>query len=414
MEVLKIIYRKIRYTILYINSLYYIKKNRERVGKKIQYGEKLTVLFIVQYIPAWNKLEPIYQKMRKSERFTPIIVCVPLNIENHILLNDDFHNDTYDYFIHHNYDCINGLGENGDWVDLKSFNPDYVFHSRPYNYCMPKLYTSGKIKKYALICNVLYGINTTVNCQNSTLNSDYFKDAFCYFAFDTSDQEFYKKRFKQGIQLQIQSCFPYGAIGLEQMSKAKSEKHNKEFRKTVLWTPRWSTDTSVGGSNFFKYKETILMLAEDNHDIHFIIRPHPLMFNNFINTGEMTREEVSKFKEYCFNATNIDLDEKKEYSDTFWKSDILITDNSGIVPEYFVTLKPIIFCHSDIFQYTAGMEEIIDSAYQAFTADDINRYFYDLIKDKDYMKKERQETYQYLFHDIETLSDRVLDVLERL
>lgn len=414
MEILRKIYRTVRYYVLYINSLHYIKKNRERVRKKIQRGEKLTVLFIVQYIPAWNKLEPVYQKMKNSKTFNPIIVCVPLNIQNHILLNNDFHNDTYDYFIQNNYECINALCENENWVDLKSFHPDYVFHSRPYNYFMPNCYTSGKIKKYALICNVLYGVNTTVSCQNVILNSDYYNDVFCYFAFDTSDQEFYKKRFKQGIKLQIQRCFPYGAIGLEQMLKTRSEEHEKAFKKTVLWTPRWSTDPEVGGSNFFKYKETIQVLAEDNQDIHFIIRPHPLMFNNFIKTGEMTKEEVSKFKEYCLNATNIDLDEKKEYSDTFWKSDILITDISGIVPEYFVTLKPIIFCHSDIFQYTAGTEKIIESTYQAFTSDDINRYFYDLIKDKDYLKEQRQKTCEYLFYDIETLSDRVLDVLRSL
>lgn len=411
MEILKVIYRKVRDYLLSINSLYYIKKNIDKVGKKVQNGEKLTVLFIIQYIPAWNKLEPIYQKMKNSDRFSPIIVCVPFNIENHILLNDDFDNDTYKYFVQNNYKCINSLCENGDWVDLKSFEPDYVFHSRPYNYCMPKSYTSGKIKKYALICNVLYGVNTTANCQNSILNIDYYKEVFCYFAFDTSEQELYKKCYEKGIQLQIQKCFPYGAIGLEQILKSKLENHNKGLKKIVLWTPRWSTDSSVGGSNFFKYKETILRLAENNPDVHFIIRPHPLMFNNFIKTGEMTKEEVHNFKEYCINANNIELDEKKEYSDTFWKSDILITDNSGIVPEYFVTLKPIIFCHSDIFTYTAGMEKIVDSTYQAFDSDDINRHFDQLIMDNDYMKEKRQEKCKYLFPDIEKLSDKVLDVL---
>ena len=410
-NILKAIYRKIRYYILYINSLHYIRKNIKRVGKKIQDGERLTVLFIIQYIPAWNKLQPIYQKMKSSNRFNPIIVCVPLNIENHTLLNDDFHNDTYEYFMHNNYECINSLDENGDWVNLKSFNPDYVFHSRPYNYCMPNCYTSGKIKKYAFICNVLYGVNTTVNIQNTVINDDYFKDIFCYFAFDLSEQEFYKKRFKQGIQLKIQKCFSYGAIGVEQMLEAKSESCHKTFKKTVLWTPRWSTDSSVGGSNFFNYKETILGLAEGNQDIHFIIRPHPLMFDNFIKTGEMTEEEVYSFKEYCCNANNIDLDQKKEYSDTFWESDILIADNSGIVPEYFITLKPIIFCHSNIFTYTIGMKKIIESTYQAFDSDDINRYFYELIQDKDYMKEQRQETCKYLFCDVEKLSDKMLDVL---
>lgn len=411
MSILKKIYKKFRYYVSYIVSLFYIKINKKRVKKKIKYGEKLTVLFIIQYIPSWNKLEPLYSKMQNDDRFNPIIICVPLNIQSNVLLNDDFHNDTYEYFINHNYECVNSLCENGDWVDLRSFHPDYVFHSRPYNHFMPRCYTSKKIKKYALICNVLYGVNTTKNCHNVTLNTGYFKDTFCYFAFDTSEQEFYMKRFKKGIRLQIQQCLPYGAIGLEQMIKAKSEKHDKKFRKTVLWTPRWSTDPVVGGSNFFKYIKTIKGLVEENQDVHFIIRPHPLMFDNFIKTGELTEEAVSRFKEYCLNATNIDLDEKKEYSDTFWESDILITDPSGIVPEYFVTNKPIIFCNSDIFTYTTSMEKIIESIYQAFNEDDIRKYFYDLIMDNDYKKEQRQETCKYMFQDIERLSDKVLDVL---
>ena len=411
MEIFKIIYRKIKYYISYSNSLHYLKKNTDRVRKKIEAGERLTVLFIIQYIPAWNKLEPIYQKMKNDDRFEPIIVCVPFNIQNHILLNDDYHNDTYDYFLQNNYDCVNGLCENRKWIDLKSFNPDYVFHSRPYNYVMPNEYTSGKIKKYALICNVLYGTNTTVNCQNVTLNDDYYKDVFSYFAFDTSDQAFYEKRFKQGTQLKIQKCFPYGAIGLEKILKAKPEKNNEETKKTILWTPRWSTDPVVGGSNFFKYKDTILGLAKENQNIYFIIRPHPLMFDNFIKTGEMTKEEVSKFKEYCLKASNIELDENKEYFDTFWKSDILITDNSGIVPEYFVTLKPIIFCHSDIFSYTMGMEKIIEASYQAFCSEDIKHFFYDLIINIDDLKEQRVETYKYLFCEIGNMSDKVLEVL---
>lgn len=414
MDILKKVYRTVKYYILYFISLLYIKKNIKRVSKKIQDGEKITVLFIVQYIPAWNKLEPIYQKMKSNNRFNPVIVCVPINIENHILLNDDFHNETYEYFKRQNYECINGLYEDGEWVDLKSLHPDYVFHSRPYNYCMPNCYTSGKIKKYALICNVLYGINNTENSRNSTLNYDYYKDVFCYFAFDFTEKLFYEKRFGKGIQLRIQKCFPYGAIGLEQMLKAKSESHNKEFKKTVLWTPRWSTDPIVGGSNFFKYKDTIRALAKDNPEIYFIIRPHPLMFDNFIKTGEMTKDEVISFKEYCLNENNIELDEKKEYFDTFWASDILITDTSAIIYEYFVTLKPIIFCHTDYITHINSAKKVIDSTYQAFSADDINCHFYDLIMNNDYMKEQREETCDGLFYEIERLSDKVLGVLDRI
>lgn len=50
-----------------------------------------------------------------------------------------------------------------------------------------------KIRKNALICNVLYGVNITVNEQDVVINKDYFRDVYCYFSFDKSEKEFYEK-----------------------------------------------------------------------------------------------------------------------------------------------------------------------------------------------------------------------------
>ena len=106
------------YYVQYTISLFFISKNKKRVDKKIDNNEVLNVVFVVQYIPGWNKLEPIYSKMQKDQRFNPIIVCVPLNIQNHILL-DDNGNDTYKYFIEHGYKAIDALLDDGSWFDLK-------------------------------------------------------------------------------------------------------------------------------------------------------------------------------------------------------------------------------------------------------------------------------------------------------
>ena len=84
-------------------------------------------------------------------------------------------------------------------------------------------------------------------------------------------------------------------------ARVTDSNNNSTFRKKVLWTPRWSTDPYIGGSNFFKYKDVILGLARKKKDILFILRPHPLMFDNFVKTSEMTETEVIEFKKYCKN-----------------------------------------------------------------------------------------------------------------
>lgn len=399
------------YYIQYIISLFYISKNTKRVKKKIANGEVLNVVFIIQYIPGWNKLEPIYMNMLDDDRINPIIVCVPLNIQNHKLM-DENGNDTYRYFVEHGYETINALLDNGSWFDLQELQPDYVFHSRPYNYFMPKCYTSGKIVKYALICNVMYGMCLALNDQKVCINKDYFKDAFTYFSSDLSESALYRNIFKLGSILHIQKCYPYGATGLEEIAKSRKGKLESRFRKTVIWTPRWSTDSNVGGSNFFNYRETITELAEENKDILFSFRPHPLMFSNFIKTGEMTEDEVKEFKCYCDNTDNTILDESKSYSETFWNSDFLITDFSGIVPEYFITGKPIIFCHSKVhFRFTKTAKKIIDSCYEAKNSTEVSHYFYQLINANDYKLKNREDCMNELFSNVENNSVNIVKSL---
>lgn len=402
------------YYVQYIISLFYISKNIKRVKKKIANGEVLNVVFIIQYIPGWNKLEPIYKKMLDDDRFNPIIVCVPLNIHNHKLM-DDNGNDTYQYFIEHGYETINALLDNGSWFDLRQLKPDYLFHSRPYNAFMPKCYTSDEIVQYALICNVLYGSSVTVDMRAVTINNDYFKDVYFYFAVDDEEFDCYRNRFKIGFLLKKQKCYPYGAIGLEQMLESKLEKEVSAFKKTIIWTPRWSTHPVVGGSNFFNYKQTILDIAKEGSDVLFLIRPHPLMFNNFIKTGEMTSLEVSQFKDYCRKEKNIIVDESKEYTQTFWQSDFLITDVSSIVPEYFVTHKPIIYCHSNIdFHYTKASQEMINSCYEVRCIDDLKKAIYFLLNNDDSKLKKRNDCIEKCFSHVVKNSENILNTLAKI
>lgn len=410
-KVIKKVITGTSYYIQYILSLFYIAKNKKRVEKKIDNNEVLNVVFVVQYIPGWNKLEPIFSKMQNDQRFNPTIVCVPLNIKNHVLM-DKNGNDTYQYFINHGYKAVNAFLDDGSWFDLKQLKPDYLFHSRPYNYFMPIDYTSNKVVKYCLICNIMYGACLAENDQTVCINKDYFKNVYCYFAFDLYEMSYYKSIFRIGISNNIQKCFPYGATGIEQILKSKIENRKTNFKKTVLWTPRWSTDPFVGGSNFFNYRATITCLAEDNKDVLFVFRPHPLMFSNFVKTGEMTENEVEEFKKYCQIQDNIILDESNDYSLTFWNSDILITDLSGIVPEYFITKKPIIYCHSNVcFKYTESIEKLIHSCYEAKKSTDVNSFFYQLINSNDCMLKKREECMDELFSDVENNSVNVIKSL---
>lgn len=397
--------------IKYVGSLKYISRNKKRLHKKNINKEIINVVFLIQYIPGWNKLEPIYIKMLKDDRFNPVIVCIPLNIQNNEL-QDDNGNDTYEYFAKQGKLVVNSLLDDGSWYDIRQLNPDIVFHSRPYNIYLPKCYTSGQVVKYALICNVLYGLSFTKDMRDVTLNKDYYNNVFCYYSADKSEAVFYKKKFSLGSKIKLQDSYPFGAIGLEQLLSERTEDTSMAYKKRVLWTPRWTTDSKSGGSNFFNYKDFLLEYAKANPDVQLVIRPHPMMFDNFIKTKEMSPEEVNIFKDYCLNESNIVLDESKEYTKTLWMSDILISDVSSIIPEYFITRKPIIYCHSNIdFSYTDSSAAIVNSCYQAYEERDIQLALDLLIEGNDPKMTDRDACIKTHYSDVKNNSTNICEHL---
>lgn len=398
----------------YFLSLLFISKNKKRVSIKIQNKEVLNVIFIIQYIPAWNKLEPIYNKMKNDKMFNPIIVCVPLNIQNNLLQDDKYSNDTYEYFIQRGYEAINALRVTGEWFDLRELHPDYVFHSRPYNHFMPKPYVSDVIAKYALICNVLYGPCMSHNGLKVCINKDYYKNVYCYFAFDKYEEIYYKDKFKIGIKKSIQLCEAYGATALEQVLLDRESKKDSRFAKTVLWTPRWSTDPVIGGSNFFNYKDVITKLIQEYPENLFIIRPHPLMFDNFIKTGEMSEEEVKKYKEFCRKTNNVILDEGKEYIKTFWQTDFAIMDPSAIVFEYIMTGKPILYCDTKgMISYTENALELIDAVYSIESANDLKELYIYITNGNDEKYSNRRNYIKNHFYNVRENSEMIKERLSK-
>ena len=93
-------------------------------------------------------------------------------------------------------------------------------------------------------------------------------------------------------------------------------------------------DKRLYRSTFFEYKDKIIDYVNRNDKLKFVFRPHPLMFNNFINEGLMSKKEV---KEYLDNfKENKVYDDQGDYFDTFRESDVLVTDFSSIIIDYFI------------------------------------------------------------------------------
>jgi len=392
----------------------YLQQNAKRKKRK----GPIKVGFMCQYIPSWNNVKSVYEAMVQDERFDPVIICVPSRISDYNLIDlasED--NDTYTYYVNHGYEAVNALIGKNEWLDIASLQLDYIFFLRPYDFYMPKQYAPAVLARYSKVCLILYGMCLTEEFARDLLFEGFMRYVYCFFADDEFEKKMNEKSFPLAHLMGLQKSVLLGVPSMKAVMEMKdSETDIYAFAKDaykIMWTPRWTTDKKLGGTNFFTYKDWILNYIEDNPGTACLIRPHPLAFDNFIQTGEMTAEEVADYKARICDIKNAALDTGKEYTATLWNSDVLISDISGIIPEFFVTGKPVIFCSSNFTHTLTDLtKHMFEGCYIAKSVDELKGYLDMLRNGEDPKKSERERIIEELFDDsCRNSVSKILDML---
>lgn len=414
---LKSIKKLLKNTLIDLKTIPYFIKSNMRYKVK---GKKIRVVFMCQYIPAWNKFEPIYREMLQNGKFEPYLLCIPDCIQNNEVMNYTGINETYKYFEEHEYTNIIDAYKNEEWIDIKTLGVDYVFYTRPYNHMMPLQYTTSNVKKYCRIGSLNYGMEIIKEIFDVTLNSNFYKDVFVYYAETKIALKVYRKKFPITTRLRLRKVEFHGYPVFEQILKDKNKESsswkfsNNAYR--IMWTPRWTTARHLGGSNFFMYYKSLIEYAKKNVNMDFLVRPHPLTFGNFIKTGEMTEQEVEEYLKSIESMPNMSIDKQKEYNDTIWGSDALIADISAFIPEYYLTEKPVIFCASNMYlELTDEMEEMLKGCYISYSAEETYNYLDKLKNGEDPLKSIRKKNIEVLFgKSLENASSNIVESIYKL
>lgn len=379
----------------------------------------IRVGFLCEYIPAWSKVKSIYDIMQADDRFSPVILCVPSNLRYGKLADpNDLSNDVYDYFTENGYtSVVNTLVGPDQWLDLQEMGLSYIFYLRPYNYLLPPPYENHRVYQYSKVCMVIYGMIMTEEVGKSVMERDFLRHVYCYFA-ETSYAM--KQNQKDGWFLHalgLQKSVFKGMLGVEDIAASRDIKTDAwdfadgKFR--AMWTPRWTTDPELGGSNFFEYGSHLMDYADTHPDMAFLFRPHPMALQHFISTGEMTQADAEQFRRRCEETPNISLDERVEYFAAMWNSDVLITDISGVMPEYFIMGKPMIYCasnmHLTLAEHTAKM---VDGCYVVHNWQELKDTLLHLQKGIDPLCERRKKLAQEIYGNLEsTPSQAVVEEL---
>ena len=321
---------------------------------KVFRNKKINIVFVCHRPALWGSLKSFFEACNEDKRFNITIVAIPNKKQ---LPGTDFNHQVYESegaeVFFKNFPCavIEGYDyKNGIWFDLKKLNIDYIFFQTPYNICRPEEYHSKVVSQYAKICYVHYAANMMGNeIYDESYPFNFIKDVsffFCQSDYDFELHVAHLKKVKTKIKRKIFiTGFPrYDS--LEKYKKCDSDLWSRRKENDIcriIWTPRWSTREN--NCHFFDYKDKILDYIDSNNEIDFIFRPHPQAFLEWNANGELNEEDAEKYKNEYIKRKNAKIDSSGEYLHTFYSSDILITDISSIIAEYFLTGKPIIYCH---------------------------------------------------------------------
>ncbi len=364
--------------------------------KEKRHPGPIRVVFLCQYIPAWNKVSPLYQQMLSDERFEPLLLCIPSDI-SHVEQND-----TLDYYQEQGYPGIDARNGQGGWMDLRTLAPDYVFYLRPYDHVMPLEYASGNVCRYARICVIMYGMTMTKQIAKISIEPIFFRHVFFYFAENEYMRSLNRKHFPITHALHLRKTVHHGSPAMAQIIQDRDKPtdvwdfSDASFR--IMWTPRWTTDLNLGGTNFFVYKDWILDDAAQHPDTAWLLRPHPLAFDTFVKAGDMTQAEVEDYRSCIDALPNVTLDTEKEYVASMWHSHALVSDISGILPEYFIMNKPLIFCRSNmILDPTDFTARLLEGCYCVDTPEQLQQCLDELRSGHDPLKDKRTAIIDELF-----------------
>lgn len=341
----------------------------------INHNGLISVCFITVEPQTWNSLKPIYDILKEDDRFIATIITVP---------NKDGIKEMKTFLRSVNYEAIDAF-EDGKVLDIRTLSPDIIFIQTPYDWMYPISYRTRNLVKYAKICYVpyCYGLSSGEH-QDIEFNINFLANVSCIFASNSFEYEYCSKKinkskFTQDIKI-FDVGYPRFDICIDEVTSMKA--------RTFTWLPRWNFDESRNNkSSFLKYYKLLKDYFDIHKEVRLIIRPHPMMFDYILNNGILSIEEVNQIKNEVKMSDNVEFDTEFDYYETFLKTDVLISDFSSLLAEFYFMKKPIMYCG----EYT-GYNTVTARMLDEFIRIDSNEkliYNLDHFQESDYYNENR-------------------------
>lgn len=386
--------------------------------EKTQKNEKMRIVFIVQRTEVFNSVRTIFEAAVANEQcevyLLPIPRCRPKKSGPEFKTSSavlDFCRALNGGTIINTYDP-----ETQMYFDLAQINPDYVFLNIPYTETYPEPYEIQNLTKIAKVCYVPYGYQM-INKErfrpmySLTLSLVLLENVDYLFADGSATYTYSRRKMLLGTLLYGNRLYDLGFPRFDNISVGAV----RPEPKNILWIPRWTSDHQPAAHNlpshFFAYKDLLPQYAEERKDGHLTVRPHPLSFQNYINNGLMSAQEVQAYKERIVASKWVSLDEAPSYEEALDQADVLVVDFSSIIIEYFYRGKPIVYC-GEREDLSSDISCLTDTFYFVKNWEQLRTVLDDLRAGIDPKKSQRDAAVEAFRKATQNAASNILDVLK--
>ncbi|MBQ9486182.1 MAG: CDP-glycerol glycerophosphotransferase family protein [Selenomonadaceae bacterium] len=268
---------------------------------------------------------------------------------------------------------------------------------------MPPNVRCQNVSRFAKTCYVPYAVISNEQFVGFTLNNfNFFNNLNFYFSDCEGFAEISRQVYETSAENSDQHFMCLGSPEVEEFCKSFAQEFETNLNKkrnSVMWAPRWTYGSTMGGSHFIEYKENFVALRKKYSNLKMTIRPHRLLFPTMVKEKRMTEDDVQRYKK-SLQENKIYLDEYDSLQSAFTQADIMIADITSIIPLYFLTGNPIIYCDSG-YNFFGDSKLIEPAIYKAESWEDVEKYLAMLLKGEDPLKDERRRLIKQLnqIHD---------------
>lgn len=391
----------LRMKVFYYPHRLFMKISKLRYLRPKHNSDQIRVGFLVQLPSIWDKQVDVYNELKRRENVEVFLFAVPQYDWN---TGETNNNSIDDYFIKNYPEAINLCSESDILGAFLNFKIDYLFYPRPYDHYLPAELRSYNLFKHVSCCYIPYCLSGSKVFDRMSIYNSFFDNMSIIYMDTKSQYKLMRKRYRFSVFLKKRRIEYLGYPALFKYLSLESDSQEQ----CITWTPRWSTDSVIGGSNFVNFAESFLQLIK-NDNYKYIFRPHPLMFDELISKGVITQQYKDRFLDEL-KQHNVLFDVSSPIDLIFKKTAVLITDFSSIIPQFFLTGRPIIYCEGGI-PLEETLKEMVDLNYYASNWDDVTNHLDSILKEKDDKKKERLA---YIESNYKNMSDPVVAIVDDL